>query len=59
MAHTHAAAEVPRTAFANYMVYRDGRPFLIVNATLENVRHLVERFSMYEAEYSWMFEAQA
>lgn len=44
--------------FSNYMVYRDGRPFLIVNATFANVRRLVERFALYEAEFSWMFRPQ-
>lgn len=58
-AAARAAAEAPRPDFANYMVYRDGRPFLIVNATFENARRLVERFSLYEAEHSWMFKAQA
>lgn len=39
----------------NYMVYKDGRPFLIVNATLAHVDHLVQRFALYEAEYNWTF----
>lgn len=31
--------------YANYLVYQDERPFLIVNATLDNVRRLVEGFA--------------
>ena len=54
----HATAEAKRQDFANYTVYRDGLPFLIVNATFDNVRHLVERFALYEAECTWIFKEE-
>lgn len=31
--------------YSNYLVYRDERPFLIVNATLPYVRRLIEGFA--------------
>lgn len=31
--------------YSNYLVFRDERPFLIVNATLEHVRRLVDGFA--------------
>ncbi len=61
-AHAFAAkvATAPKApAHKNYMVYKDGRPFLIVNATLAHVDHLVQRFALYEAEYNWTFSPHA
>lgn len=31
--------------YSNFLVFRDERPFLIVNATVDHVRRLVERFA--------------
>jgi hypothetical protein len=41
--------------YANYLVYQDDRPFLIVNSTLEHVRHLVERFA--RSGHNFRFQA--
>lgn len=35
----------PSQAFANYLVFKDDAPFLVVNATLANVKRLVSGFS--------------
>lgn len=49
-------AAVPETPkHGNYMVYRDGRPFLIVNATPNHVRNLVAGFSL-ESDFSWTYK---
>lgn len=44
--------------FSNYLVFKDDTPFLIVNATLENVRRLVERFGL-GSEHSFSFRPYA
>jgi len=43
--------------FSDYMVYRDGRPFLLVNSTYEQVVRLVDGFNL-KSEYHWHWRPQ-
>lgn len=52
---TEQASFKPRRAFRNYMVYQDGRPFLIVNSEPVHVRNLVSRFAANDPGCDWTY----
>ncbi len=42
--------------FDTYMIYRDGRPFMMVNAALLHVCTMVQRFAHSQADFAWTFK---
>lgn len=51
----HLLPKVARRVFRNYMVYQDGKPFLIVNAEPVHVTNLVTKFAANQPDCDWTY----
>lgn len=51
-ARDHLAATRPASPYIDYMCYRDGQPFMVINApSLDHARFILAGFS---SEHTWM-----